>query len=237
MQDRSNRVRLSSLAAALALLAGPVALADPADATRSRPAGANPDRVVLVMYQQGTPGGGNAGTSSPRVGVDAPSALPKAGANAISAGPGVGASRNPFHPHSVEMLRQSNRLKAQGYGDNVMNDGEIVLALNAAIKLLAKVDDESRGHPARAIREVEAAIQQIKTRAGKAGARSAAPPRAGTKAAPTRAESDAYLREAHKALEKIVFQINHGGNLRRLVPARTSIQKAIGELNAALEAR
>ena len=268
MSERPNRVRVSSLVAALLMAAGPIALAQPADETPSRPTGSRSDRIVLAMDQQDTPGGSGPVTpatapkvpastpkapastttaapkapastaaAAPKDPASAPSFLPKAGANSTPASPGVGASRNPYRPQSVDMIRQSNRLKASGYGSNVMNDGEIVLALNAAIKLLAKVEEGYGGHRTKAIQEIEDGIHQIKTKAGKAGVKSVTPPRNGSKPAMSQAESDAYLREAQKALEKIVFQINHGGNVKRLAPARASVQKAIQELGTALEAR
>jgi len=109
--------------------------------------------------------------------------------------------------------------------------------LNATIKLLAKVGDEQQGHRTRATQDIEDAIKQIKTKAGKAGAKQATPPRDGSKPTIPRAESDLHLREARKSLEKVVYQINHGGNLKRLVPARASVQRAIQELSTALEAR
>ena len=233
MDHRSNRARVSPLAAALALamtVVGPSALADPAE------------------YQQGTTGSDDAGTAktptpakpaastppaTPKADPSTRSFLPRAGASSTPPAPSVGGSRNPYLPQTKEMRRQNSRLKAQGFGSNVMNDGEIVLAFNATIKLLAKVEDGYGGHRAGAIKEIENAIHQINTKAGKAGAKLAAPTRAGKEAMP-RAEADALLREAHKSLEKIVFNIGHGGNVKRLAPARDSAKKAIQELDAAL---
>jgi hypothetical protein len=205
--------------------------------------------AALAGYQQGAP----AGDASP------PSALPKAGANASSTGPEVETSRNPFHPHTSAMVRQSNRLKAKGLSGHVMNDGEIVLALNSAKKLLTRVENEYPAHRAKAIRqamqEIDAAIGHINSKAAKSVATTATPAKGArpalggnTKTAtsdgavapkPTRpqAASDAYLKEAHHELVKLESHMTSDGNAKRLGPARDLVQKAIQELTAAEEIR
>jgi hypothetical protein len=167
------------------------------------------------------------------------SALPQAGASNPPASK-PGASDNPFKPHSVAMLRQSNRLKASGYGNYVWNDGQIVLALNSSMAILNRTDRDYQGHRGQAIHEIDAAIHQIKSKAGKAGAAIATPIRGTAKGAkPTVAqdESEAQLREALQSLVNIESHMANGGNVKRLAAARALVQKAIQEINSALAIR
>ncbi len=195
---------------------------------------------------------------TPRAGTPPPSAPPGAGSGP-STGPEVGTSRNPFHPHSSAMIRQSNRLKARGYVGHVMNDGEIVLALDSARRLMARVEGDYQAHRAKAIRraiqEVDDAIRHIRSTSARSVAPAATPAGGGKRAPgtdtrtttsngpaapkPTRtpAESDAYLKEAHHELVKLESHMIADGNARRLAPARDLVRKAIEELIAAEEIR
>jgi hypothetical protein len=211
MIEASRWLRASTLVAFLTLSTAPVALAGDPQAPGTPAPPADPSK----------------------------SALPRAAAsNPPSTKPG--ASDNPFHPHSVQMLRQSNRLKAAGYGNYVWNDGQVVLALNSTMTILNKTDRDYQGHRGQAIRELDAAIHQIKSKAGKAGAAIATPVRGAAKGAkPTVAqdESDAQLREARKSLATIEQHMVNGGNAKRLAVARASVQKAIQEIDGALANR
>ena len=171
-----------------------------------------------------------------------PSPLPRAGASEKAAqGSAVGASRNPFHPHTSEMLRQSNRLKAKGYVGPIMNDGEITLALDSALRLVSKAELETRGHRTKAIGQIDLAIKHLNTKAAKSVATTRVTPRAAKGGeAPeklTQARSDEYLQEARKSLTKILAHMNSDGNARRHASARAAVGKAIEELNFALEGR
>ena len=234
MNHRSSPLRASSFAALLAMATAPAAIAG---------------------FQQGAPAGA---ASQPKAASKAdaapPSALPKAGADA-STGPDVETSRNPFHPHTSAMVRQSNRLKAKGLTGHVMNDGEIVLALTSAKKLLARIENEYPAHRGKAIRQamqdVDGAIGHINSKAAKSvatpakGGKPAAGPNTKTATSdgatpkPTRpqAESDAYLKQAHQALVKLESHMTSDGNAKRLGPAKDFVEKAIQELTAAEEIR
>ena len=215
MIDASRALRASTLVTLFALTASPFALA------------VNPQSPATPAQ------GGAAQTTDP-----ARSALPRAAASNTPSS--KSASSNPFRSHSVEMLRQSNRLKAAGYGGYVWNDGEVVLALNSTMAILNKTDRDYQGHRALAIREIDAAIHQIKSKAGKAGAAIVTPVRGAAKGAkPTVAqdESDTQLREARKSLANIEQHMVNGGNAKRLAVARSSVQRAIHEIDGALAAR
>jgi hypothetical protein len=218
MIDTSRWFRASGLAVALALTTAPVAFA-------------------------GDPQGPSQNTTTPAAPAQpadtSKSALPKAGSNnPPSTKPG--ASDNPFHPHSAAMLRQSNRLKASGYGNYVWNDGQIVLALNSTMTILNRTDRDYQGHRGQAIHEIDAAIHQIKSKAGKSGAAIVTPVRGAAKGAKpvvSPDESEAQLREAQKSLMTIESHMVNGGNAKRLAVARVSVQKAIQEINGALAIR
>ena len=106
--------------------------------------------------------------------------------------------------------------------------------------ILNKTDRDYQGHRGQAIREIDDAIHQIKSKAGKAGAAIVTPVRGTAKGAkPTVAqdESDTQLREARKSLANIEQHMVNGGNTKRLSVARNSVQKAIQEIDDALAAR
>jgi hypothetical protein len=217
MIDTSRWFRASTLAAFLALSTAPVTLGGDPQAPGKAATPATP-------AQPADPG---------------KSALPRAAANnPPPAKPG--ASDNPFRPHSVEMLRQSNRLKAAGYGNYVWNDGQVVLALNSTMAILNRTDRDYQGHRGQAIREIDAAIHQVKSKAGKAATAIVTPVRGAAKGAkPTVAqdESDTQLREARQSLVTIEQHMTNGGNTKRLAVARASVQKAIQEIDSALANR
>jgi hypothetical protein len=257
MHERPRSLRALSSAAVFAMVAASVALAAPLDDPRPGQGEAKKDQKTTATNQVGKPSSGTVASqpkaapkaaetpapATPKADDRPPSFLPRAGADSSSnASPKMGGSSNPFKPRSVAQIRQSNRLKAAGYSGNVMDDGELLLALNSAMKLMAKAEYDYSGHRGKAIQEIDVAIRKIHSKAGKSLAPMATPPPKGktganskAAASQTRDESDAILREAQKELKKIESHITNGGNAKALAATKASVKMAIEELDIALD--